>query len=106
MKQIKEFLRRYKWYRWCEANDLKAHYYVAQYIAFLSATISLFVNDNIITSAVIGAIASSLLIVLKELLDDTGFNKTDIKNGLIGASVGLIKYSVLAIIKIAIEQAI
>ena len=33
MKKFKQFLRKYKWYRWCEANDVKAHMLLISIIA-------------------------------------------------------------------------
>ena len=78
MKRIKEFLRKFRWYRWCEANDTAAH------IVFSAGLAQSFWLFNLLSdldkSALFSFIFSSALFVGKELGDmsTTGFGWKDL----------------------------
>ena len=78
MKKFKQFLRKYKWYRWCEANSIKAHIIFSTIIAqsFWIYLIFKHVDEAIMY----GFITSTILFILKELFDigDTGFSLYDL----------------------------
>lgn len=106
MEKLKQYLRKYSWYRWCEANDLKAHYYVVEYLFLVVSSVILFAKDWYWGSLLIGVSCSLLVAFLKELLDDTGFSWEDIKNGLYGLFVGVVKFWIILLIKLFIEDTI
>ena len=77
MKKFKQFLRKYKWYRWCEANSVKAH------IIFISAIAQsywIYLLSNPIDEAQAYMFLTVLVAsLIKELADtgDTGFSGED-----------------------------
>lgn len=108
MEKLKQYLRKYSWYRWCEANDLLSHYYILQYIFIISSLISLYklMNNGLsifyngFVAYIIGFGISIVVALLKEFIDTstTGFNVEDIKNGFKGVGVGTIKYWIILLI--------
>ena len=78
MKKFKQFLRKYKWYRWCEANSVKAHIIFSTIIAQSFWFFNLF--NYLDESVIYSLLFSSVLFIGKELADigDTGFGWKDL----------------------------
>ena len=78
MKKFKQFLRKYKWYRWCEANSVKAHIIFSTIIAQSFWFFNLF--NYLDESVIYSLLFSSAFFIGKELADigDTGFSGKDL----------------------------
>ena len=81
MKKFKQFLRKYKWYRWCKENSVKAHILLSVAIS-LSMWVFLLKNpiDIAILYSFIVLVTASLLKETWDVLkpNPTGFSAVDL----------------------------
>lgn len=97
-ERLNVYLLKFKWYQWCKANDLLSHYYVAEYLLLVVATIRLFMTSNIIMAYVTGLAATSIAMLIKESVDKTGFSTRDLKNGTYGLLAGTFKFILVVVV--------
>ena len=98
MKKFKQFLRKYKWYRWCEANDVKAHMLL---ISIIAQSYWVYLIWFPIDTAQLYMLATVLVCsIAKELSDigDTGFSGVDMAVNLFTWLVWAVLQSVVSVV--------
>ena len=98
MQNFKQFLRKYKWYRWCEANDVKAHMLL---ISIIAQSYWVYLIWFPIDTAQLYMLATVLVCsIAKELSDigDTGFSGVDMAVNLFTWLVWAVLQSVVSVV--------
>ena len=98
MKNLKQFLRKYKWYRWCEANDIRAH---MLFISIIAQSYWVYLIWFPIDTAQIYMLGTVLVCsIAKELSDisTTGFSGVDMAVNLFTWLVWAVLQSVVSVV--------
>ena len=103
LSKLDSFLMKYKLYRWCKKEDAQAHFYILLITMYVTTMLS-YLLLNAILSFTIGFLVSIIVMVSRELMNESGWSWKDIFNGFVGVIVGAISSFISIIVYFFIKS--